>query len=59
MENRNCNHNFARQPRAEVRRATYKKKNNKYNITEAKSIVEKYIKQGSYSPERDILKYKN
>ena len=30
MENRNCNYNFARQPRAEVGRATYKKK--KINI---------------------------
>lgn len=48
MENKNCNHNFARQPRAEVGRATYKKKNNKYNITEIKSIVKKHLEQGCY-----------
>ena len=27
-------------------RAMYKKKNNKYNITEAKSIVENYLERG-------------
>lgn len=48
MESKNYNYNFIRQPRAEVGRATYKKNNNKYNITKTKSIVKKYLKQGSY-----------
>ena len=38
-------HNFIRQPKAEGC-AMYKKKNNKYNITEAKSIVENYLERG-------------
>ena len=58
MENRNCSIILLDNPKQRGR-ATYKKKNNKYNITETKSIVEKYIKQGSYSLEQDILKYKN
>ena len=57
MESKNYNYNFIRQPRAEVGRATCKKKHIKYYITETKSIVEKYLKQGYYSLGQDIMNF--
>lgn len=43
MENRKLNQYFVRQSKAEVKRGTHKRKINKYNFIETKSIVELYL----------------